>query len=453
MHERLVIIGAAGDLTSRYLLPALARLRNDGQLSKKLTIDAISREEMSDDEYRRMVDGPLEERATGVKKGARKSILKSITYHKADATDPEALRRIISSGKEPIVFYLALPPAVFYPVVEALIEAGAGPESRIVVEKPHGEDLESTRRLNRLLHRCFSEESVFRIDHFLGHQTVQNLLGIRFGNRIFEPLWNSNHVERVEMRFDETLALEGRAGYYDHTGALKDMLQNHLLQLLCFVAMEPPLGFNARDLRDRKVDLLRAVRSPSRKEIKASSVRAHYTAGKVDGKKVPSYHDEEGVDPERGTETFAQIVLAIDNWRWAGVPFILRSGKALKRNRQEILIRFRDVPYHAFGKGKPPGPNVLRLAFNPDRMALDLNLNGAEDPFELEPASLELELAPQRLPAYARLLLDVLSGDPTLSIRADDAEESWRIVEPVVDAWRKGVVPMQSYPAGSSFEP
>ena len=453
MHNRLMIIGAAGDLTSRYLLPALARLRNDGLLPKKLTIDAVSQDELSDDEYRKKVEGPLAEQAAGVKKSAQTSILKSITYHQADATDPEALRSIISSGEEPIVFYLALPPAVFYPAVEAIIEAGAGEESRIVVEKPHGEGLESTRKLNRLLHRCFSEESVFRIDHFLGHQTVQNLLGIRFGNRIFEPLWNSNHVERVEIRFDETLAIEGRAGYYDHTGALKDMLQNHLLQLLCFVAMEPPLGFNPRDLRDRKVDLLRAVRSPSNKEIKASSVRAHYTAGKVNGKKVPSYHDEQGVDPKRGTETFAQIVLPIDNWRWAGVPFTLRSGKALERNRQEILIRFRDVPYHVFGKQKPPGPNVLRLAFEPDRMALDLNLNGADNPFELEPATLELELAPQRLPAYARLLLDVLNGDPTLSIRADDAEESWRIVEPVVDAWSKGLVPLQSYSAGSSFEP
>ena len=453
MHNRLMIIGAAGDLTSRYLLPALARLRNDGLLPKKLTIDAVSQDELSDDEYRKKVEGPLAEQAAGVKKSAQTSILKSITYHQADATDPEALRSIISSGEEPIVFYLALPPAIFHPAVEAIIEAGAGEESRIVVEKPHGEGLESTRKLNRLLHRCFSEESVFRIDHFLGHQTVQNLLGIRFGNRIFEPLWNSNHVERVEIRFDETLAIEGRAGYYDHTGALKDMLQNHLLQLLCFVAMEPPLGFNPRDLRDRKVDLLRAVRSPSNKEIKASSVRAHYTAGKVNGKKVPSYHDEQGVDPKRGTETFAQIVLPIDNWRWAGVPFTLRSGKALERNRQEILIRFRDVPYHVFGKQKPPGPNVLRLAFEPDRMALDLNLNGADNPFELEPATLELELAPQRLPAYARLLLDVLNGDPTLSIRADDAEESWRIVEPVVDAWSKGLVPLQSYSAGSSFEP
>ena len=353
----------------------------------------------------------------------------------------------------PLVIYLALPPAVFDPVVEAIIEAGAGEESRIVVEKPHGESLESTRKLNRLLHRCFPEESVFRIDHFLGHQTVQNLLGIRFGNRIFEPLWNSNHVERVEIRFDETLALEDRAGYYDRTGALKDMLQNHLLQLLCFVAMEPPLGFNARDLRDRKVDLLRAVRSLSKEEIGANSVRAHYTAGKIDGRDVPSYHDEEGVDPERGTETFAQIVLLIDNWRWSGVPFVLRSGKALERNRQEIVIRFRDVPFHAFGKEKPPGPNVLRLTFEPDRMALDLNLNGADDPFELEPATLGLELAPQRLPAYARLLVDLLDGDPTLAIRADEAEESWRIVEPVVHAWGEGLVPMRSYPAGSSFEP
>ena len=453
MHDRLMIIGAAGDLTSRYLLPALARLRTDGLLPKVFTIDAVSQDEMSGDEFRRKVEGPLAAHAAGVDESARIAILRSITYYQADATDPEALRRIISSGEGRLVIYLALPPAVFHPAVRAIIEAGAGEESRIVVEKPHGESLESTRTLNRRLHRCFLEDSVFRIDHFLGHQTVQNMLGIRFGNRIFESLWNSNHVERVEIRFDETLALEGRAGYYDRTGALKDMLQNHLLQLLCFVAMEPPLGFNARDLRDRKVDLLRAVRSLSPKEIKANSVRAHYTAGKIEGKEVPSYHDEDGVDPERGTETFAQLSLSIDNWRWSGVPFILRSGKALERNRQEIAIRFRDVPFRAFGKEQPPGPNVLRLAFDPDRMALDLNLNGAGDPFELEPATLELELAPQRLPAYARLLLDVLNGDPTLSIRADEAEESWRIVEPVVDAWSEGLVPMQSYPAGSSFEP
>lgn len=453
MIERLVIFGAAGDLTSRYLLPALARLREEDRLPGGFALDAVSQEDLSTDEFLARVEGPLERHAGGTSEGARRAVLEAITYHQADATDPESIAPILRPDGNPIIVYLALPPAIFHPVVEAIIECGVGGESRIVVEKPHGVDLESTRSLNELLHQSFPEDSVFRIDHFLGHQTVQNLLGLRFGNRLFEPIWNCNHVESVEIRFDETLALEGRAGYYDRTGALKDMLQNHLLQLLCFVAMEPPLGYNPRDLRDKKLELLRAVRTLSRSEVEDRTVRGRYGAGRIDEQDVPSYLDEENVDAERDTETFAQVTLAVDNWRWAGVPFVLRSGKALARNRQEIVIRFRPVPFSMFEKGGGPQQNVLRLAFDPDRMSLELNLNGADDPFELEPASLDLELAPQRLPAYARLLLDLLQGDPTLSIRADEAEESWRIVEPILDAWRDDAVPMRTYEAGSEFEP
>ena len=452
MLERIVIIGAAGDLMSRFLLPALAVLREDGKLPRGFAVDAVARHDLTSASYRREVEGPLARFAPGVPEASREALLRSVSYHRADASDAAALRSILSRGKRPAAVYLALPPGVFRPAVEALVEAGLGNGDRIVVEKPYGENLESTRSLNRLLHRCVPEDSVFRIDHFLGLQTVRNLLGIRFGNRIFEPLWNSGHVERVEIRFDETLALEGRAGYYDRTGALRDMLQNHLLQMLCLIAMEPPAGSDAGDLRDRKMELLRSVRRFPKEEAAAHSIRARYAAGAIDGKPVPSYLEERGVDPDRGTETFSQLTLFVDNRRWSGVPFVLRSGKALDRNRQEIVVRFRPAPYPMFSKVRPPEPNVLRLAFEPDRVALDLNLNGADDPFDLAPARLELEPEPQHLPAYGLLLLDVLRGDCTFSIRADEAEESWRIIDPVVEAWSEGLVPMREYPAGSAFE-
>jgi glucose-6-phosphate 1-dehydrogenase len=451
MVNRLLILGATGDLTSRYLLPALARLQDESLLPSGFRIGAVSREDMSTQEYRNRIAAPSESHAAGIPTEARRKVLGCITYHRADATKAGELRPILSGG--PSAVYLALPPAVFQPAVQAVIDSGPGQGIRVVLEKPHGENLESVRSLNRLLHENFPEESVFRIDHFLGHQTVQNILGVRFANRIFEPVWNCNHIEYVEIRFDETLALEGRAGYYDRTGALIDMIQNHLLQLFCFLAMEPPMGFNPRDLRDRKVELLRSVRNPGMTDLRTHSVRARYSEGHVDGKHIPAYLDEQGVDAESNTETFAALTLMVDNWRWYGIPFVLRSGKALARNRQEISIRFRQVPFRIFRSEGQPMRNILRLSFDPDRMSLGLNLNGEGEPFDLQPAALSLELTPQELPAYARLLLDVFEGDTTFSIRDDEAEESWRIVEPVVEAWKNGQVPMREYPAGSDFEP
>jgi glucose-6-phosphate 1-dehydrogenase len=348
------------------------------------------------------------------------------------------------------VAYLALPPAVFAPTIEALAASGLPDGSRLVVEKPFGEDLTSAQALNHLLHRTVPESAVFRVDHFLGMQTVQNILGLRFANRVFEPLWNGQHIASVEIIWDETLTLEGRASYYDAAGALRDMLQNHLLQLLCLVAMEPPPTLDARDLRDHKVGVLRAVRRLTPAAVAAQTVRGRYSAGRIGARVVPAYVEEPGVDPRRGTETFAQVTLAIDNWRWAGVPFTLRSGKALHRERREVAIYFKPVPHLAFGQRTQPQGNVLRLTFDPDRVALGLNINGSGDPFALAPVELDLTLAPQELPAYARLLLDVVRGDPTLSIRDDEAEESWRIVEPILDAWAAGSVPLGEYPAGST---
>jgi glucose-6-phosphate 1-dehydrogenase len=352
-----------------------------------------------------------------------------------------------------VVVYLALPPAAFEAAIRAIRDVGSPDGSRIVVEKPFGSDLESARRLNRLIHEAFPEDGVYRIDHFLHRQTVQNVLGLRFANRVFEPMWNRENIARVEIRWDETVGAEGRAGYYDRAGALRDMIQNHLLQLACLVGMEPPATMTARDLRDRKVEFLRAVRRLAPEDVATRTVRARYGAGRVGERPVRAYVDEEGVDPGRETETFAEVSLEVDNWRWAGVPFVLRTGKSLGRDRREIVLVYRDVPHLAFGPRFAPVANRLRLEINPDRLALGVNVNGSGDPFDLEDLELDAALSPQELPPYSRLLLDVIEGDPVLSIRHDEAEEAWRIIDPIIAAWQAGAAPLLEYPAGSGGPP
>ncbi len=371
-------------------------------------------------------------------------------YRKADVTKPEQVRAALASLHAPAVLYLALPPAVLLAAARSIVAAQVPPGSRIVIEKPFGTDLHSTRMVNQMLHQGFSERDIFRMDHFLGKQTVQNILGLRFANRIFEPVWNSQHIDKVEIIWDETLTVEGRAGFYDATGALCDMVQNHLLQLLCLIGMEPPPTFGEDDFRSHKVALLRAVRRLAADETSQSTLRGRYREGRIGNRQVRSYMDEPGVDANRETETFAQVSLYIDNWRWAGVPFVLRSGKALGHDRRQIVIHFKSVPHLAFSDESYPPTNVLRLELNPDRMALGVNINGAGDPFDLEYVELDVALTPQEISAYGRLLLDVVKGDLTLSIRDDEAEESWRIVEPILEAWHAGHSPLFDYPAGST---
>ena len=448
MIERLVIFGAAGDLTSRYLVPALARLHEAALLPGAISVLGISQENWDTAHFRRHIAERLDAHAADISPATREAVLAGLEYLWADVTDPRQVASALGPLRGPIVAYLALPPSIAGPTIEALAALDLPEGSRIVAEKPFGTDLESARELNRLIHRIFDERAVFRVDHFLMKQTIQNVLGLRFANRVFEHLWNRDHVERVEITWDETVALEGRASYYDRAGALRDMVQNHLLQLVCLVGMEPPVTFGERDLRDRKVDVLRAVRRPSPAEVERLTVRARYAAGRVGDREVPAYADEPGIDPSRETETFARVTLRIDNWRWAGVPFVLRTGKALARNRREIQVHFRPVPHLAF-EGAAPRPNVLRLQMDPDRMALVVNINGPGDPFDLECVELDTRLAPQDLSAYARVLLAVLEGDVTLSIRGDEAEESWRIVGPILEAWASGRVPLREYPAGS----
>jgi len=450
MMRRLVIFGASGDLTSRYLLPSLVQLHEAGELPDPFVILGVSRDDWDTEAFRRHIRKQLERHASDIPLSAREASVSLLEYRRADVTSPSEVTKALEPLDEPLVAYLALPPSVFAPTIEALAAVDLPGGSRIVIEKPFGENLASARALNELVHETFPEKAVFRIDHFLGKQTVQNILGLRFGNRVFEPLWNSQHIERVEITWDETLTLEGRASYYDAAGALKDMIQNHLLQLLCLVGMEPPCTLAEHDFRNRKVDLLRAVRRLSPAEVECWTVRGRYGAGRIGDRQVPAYVDEEGVDPERGTETFAQVTLFIDNWRWAGVPFLLRSGKALEGDRREIGIYFKPAPCQPFAPDGDPRSNQLRLEVDPDRVVLGVNINGPGDPYALEHVELDRVLAPQEPPAYGRLLLDVLRGDCTLSIRDDEAEESWLIIEPILDAWKEGRVPLLEYPAGSA---
>jgi glucose-6-phosphate 1-dehydrogenase len=321
--------------------------------------------------------------------------------------------------------------------------------TRLVLEKPFGTDAVSAAALNDLLARLVPEDQVFRVDHYLGLATVLNIVGLRFANRMLESVLNADHVERVDIVFDESLALEGRAGYYDRAGALVDMIQSHSLQVLALLAMEAPSTLEARDFHDSKALVLRATRVWD-DDPATWSRRARYTGGQVDGRRLPAYADEVGVDPDRNTETFAEVVLAVNTWRWAGVPFRVRAGKALRALRKEAVVSFKQPPWVPTGLTGYDRPDQLRIGFDPDRLSLDVNINGPADPSELDRVTLQAAFGPGQLPPYGEVLRDVLEGDPTLSVRGDIAVECWRIVEPVLTAWRDDQVPLQEYPAGST---
>ena len=445
MIERLVIFGATGDLTARYLLPGIAALHDAGLLPDGFALTCSSREDWDGARYRDWVSAQLERHAGDLKPDGRQAVAAACGYLRADVTDaPEVAAAVAGDG--PAAAYLALPPAVFPAAVRALRDATLPPGSRIVLEKPFGESLGDAVALNRLLSEFLPEEAVFRVDHFLAMTTVQNILGARLANRVLEPIWNAAHIAAVDIVWEESLALEGRAGYYDGVGALKDMIQNHLLQLLCLIAMEPPVSLGERDLRDRKVDVLRSVRPLTEAEVRLSTRRARYTAGRIGDRVVPAYVDEEGVDPAHQTETFAEVELELDNWRWPGTIFRLRAAKAVGRDRKEVAVRFRDVPH--LPMPATVEPNIIRFGLDPESIGLDLFGVGRQRGV-LEPLTLAAELPPPALPAYGQLIQEVLRGDATLSIRGDEAEESWRVVAPVLDGWAKGLVPLREYPAGS----
>ncbi len=445
---RLVVFGGTGDLAGRYLLPGVSALFANGHLDSRFEMVCADRKGRSEEQFQQWVATQLDRHAADTPATARKATEAATRYRRADVQSSEDVAGLIP-GDEPVAIYLALPPALFPTAVTTLHEAGLPAGSRIVLEKPFGEHLAGAQELNRLLADLVPEQAVFRVDHFLAMTTVQNLLGSRLANRILESVWNSAHIAEVEIVWEETLTLEGRAGYYDYVGALEDMVQNHLLQLLCLIAMEPPITLSERDLRDRKVDVLRSIRPLTDADIPRRTTRGRYLAGSIGERDVPSYVEEHGVDPQRRTETFAEVELTIDSWRWSGTNFVLRTGKALGSDRKEVAVHFRPVPHMPFGHQGTAAPDVLRFGLDPECLSLELTAIG-RTVNTLEPLALTAQMHPPELPAYGRLLLDVLRGDPALAIRADEAEQAWRVVTPILSAWSRNLVPLDEYPAGSS---
>ncbi len=445
----LVILGASGDLSSRLLLPALGQLLTLAP-DRRLALVGSSVEAWSDEKWRLTVrDAFATVHASGT---SVRDLVARTHYRHADVTNSADLQRIISACEGTPALYFAVPPSIAVKACQALENVTLPEGTILALEKPFGTDERSARALNRQLASLVPERKIFRIDHFLGRSMVTNLVGLRFANRIFEPVWSREHIERVDIVYDEELSLEGRADYYDRAGALTDMIQNHLLQVMAVVAMEPPSTLGSHDMHDAKNLVLRATRVWKGRPRSASR-RARYTAGTVNGHSVPTYVNEPGVKPSRGTETLAELALEINTWRWANVPFTLRSGKALGKRRREIVITFKDPPHVPTGLYGANTPTVLRIFLAPDHVSLEINVNNADDPRRLERATMEVSLGPGQLLAYAEVLDGVLNADPSLSVSGDAAEQCWRIVAPALSAWAADSVSLDDYAAGSAGPP
>lgn len=447
MIERIVILGASGDLTSRLLMPALAQLAEADLLPSGFTIVGSANTEWSTDDFRQHIATGLKEHAP-VAAATRDAVVRMLGFQPSDVTRPEELSALIGEDRPNTLVYLALPPVLFEPVLRTLAAARLRASDAVAIEKPFGTDLASAQQLNELIRIQLPEPTIFRIDHFLSDDLVRRVMTLRFLNRVFEPVWNSVHVERVDVRWLESLTLEGRAGYYDTAGAMKDMLQNHLMEAMALVLMEQPARLDAHSFRDVRVEALRAVATPPAERMRADTVRARYTAGAIGSRQVPSYVDEPGVDPSRNTETYASLTVEVDNPRWAGVPFTLRSGKALAADSAEIAVHFRPLPRYLLDQWPGIEPNVLRLGLTEPYVRLATTLNGPDR--TAESRELEAKSTEPRFTAYANLILETLKSDPMLFIRGDEAEESWRIIDPVMTAWAAGDVPMQEYAAGGT---
>ena len=448
--KTLLILGASGDLTGRLLLPGLARLVSRGRADGLTLVGAGSDAWTPDQWLERLDESFADAHSQAGAPGRRelKRIRETTSYHQLDVTADGQLAGLLAELVGPVAIYFALPPRVSQLACEALAPGQVPAGTRLVMEKPFGSSEESARHLNATLAALVPEDHIHRVDHFLGKATVLNILGLRFANTFLEPVWNREHIEKVEIVFDEDLALEGRARYYDGAGALRDMIQSHLLQIMALLAVEPPASVDERDLRDAVATVLRAssIKAPYAK----STRRARYTAGSIGGRTVPDYAREEGVDAARGTETLAEVEVEIDNWRWQGVPFILRSGKALGTKRKEAVVTFRPVPHLPRGFTGVDSPNQLRIGFGPDTLQFDVDVNGPGDILSLDRATLKAELSASALLPYGEVLEGVLTGDPLLSVRADTAEDCWRILEPVLKAWARGSAPLEEYAAGSN---
>jgi glucose-6-phosphate 1-dehydrogenase len=458
----LVVFGGAGDLALRKLLPAMYQRERDGRLAADGRIVAVARTAMSQAEYRGRAEAALKAHVPPetLDSAVAAAFLRRLCYvscNAADAADIAKLKAQLAEGGRTRAFYLATAPDLFGPICRALSAAGlAAPGSRVVLEKPLGRDLASSRAVNAEVGAVFGEDRVFRIDHYLGKETVQNLMALRFANRMFERLWHAGEIDHVQITVAEALGVEGRGAYYDRSGALRDIVQNHLMQLLCLVAMEPPARLDADAVRDEKVKVLKSLRPLSPADIARDTVRGQYGPGAIQGKAVPGYAAEIGANAQTRTETFVALRLAVDNWRWAGVPFYLRTGKRMAERRSEIVVEFRAVPHQIFpSEAGEIVANRLVIRLQPDE-GIHLVLNTktpTPGKLKLQQAALNLSFAEAfktRHPdAYERLLTDVLRGNQTLFMRRDEVEWAWRWVEPILDAWEAAGDAPKPYPAGS----
>ncbi|WP_019925032.1 glucose-6-phosphate dehydrogenase [Nocardia sp. BMG111209] len=464
----IVVFGGTGDLALRKLLPALYLRDRDGLLPRGTRIIAVSRAGLEDVGYRVKISGELGHALPPgtADPGAIAAFVRRLHHITLDVggrftTEEQAWRDLVvalAHAGRTRVFYLACTPDLFGPICRNLRRWGLiDPGARVVLEKPIGHDLASARRINDEVGTAFTEDRIFRIDHYLGKETVQNLLVLRFANALFEPLWNSGSIDHVQITVSESLGVGGRVGYYDDSGTARDMLQNHLLQLLCLVAMEPPIRLDPEAVRDRKLEVLRALAPLTGAAVGRATVRGQYTAGVIGDRPVPGYTDELGGRPS-DTETFVACRAEVRNWRWAGVPFYLRTGKRLDRHAAEIVVQLRGVPHSIFpgvaASALPPNRLVLRL--HPDE-SVELHLAGKQPgpgELRLQPMSLRLDAAgdagPRSPGAYARLLGDVLRGDPTLFMRRDEVEAAWSWVEPILAAWSESDCPPVQYAAGTT---
>jgi glucose-6-phosphate 1-dehydrogenase len=462
----MVVFGASGDLTARKLIPALEELAANGQLPSAFGLVGVARTEMSDDDFRRRVSEAVVEPSP-----AWESIVTGFRYvtgEYGEAATFERLGDVLreldrergTSGNR--LYYLATVPTVFATIAAALGEHGLsrpptdGAFVRVVVEKPFGHDLASAQELDAQLHTVFDEEQIYRIDHYLGKETVQNVLALRFANSIFEPIWNRRYVDHVQITVAESLGVGHRGGFYEQAGAMRDIVQNHVLQVLALTLMEPPATIDAQGIRDEKVKALRAVDVLGTDEVAANVIRGQYDDGWVEGTPVPAYRHEEGVARDSRTETYVAMRVTVDNWRWAGVPFYVRTGKRLPKRVTEVAMTFHAVPHLPFAAGHARGldRNALVLRIQPDEgVTLRFGAKVPGQAFRVRTVSMDfsygaafLEETPD---AYERLLLDAMVGDPTLFIRTDEVEQAWRIVQPLLAAWANDDAPLSHYPAGS----
>jgi glucose-6-phosphate 1-dehydrogenase len=465
----IVMFGASGDLAQRKLLPALFDLARHGCLAPRFRLLGFARSPMTDDDFRAKAAGAMKKTSGGSDDHA-KEFLQQIHYFQGDYNDPAAFERLSDRLDEldrsgnlggNRLYYLATPPEVYQHVIEHLGSAGlAHPRGgrswvRIVVEKPFGRDLESAKELNTKVLSVFKEPQVYRIDHYLGKETVQNMLVFRFGNGIFEPLWNRNFIDHVQITASEALGVEKRAAFYESAGALRDMIQSHVLQLTSLITMEAPARFDATSVRNEKIKLLQSIRPLTRETALTDVVRGQYGPGVVDGKDVPGYRHEPGVNPESMTETYVALRLLIDNWRWSGVPIYLRSGKRLPKQMTEIAIRFKQAPHMVFA-GEDGEPNSLVVRIQPDE-GISLSF-GAKTPgaaMHIEPVAMDFKYRDTfggvTREAYATLINDCIRGEATLFDRADSVEAAWELMDPILKAWANDPEPpeLPNYPAGS----